>query len=247
MTETAIIERPSTAPAQAFGAFLMQALANPEIPADKLQVMLQMRREVLHDQAREAYQEAFARFSAEMPVVERDGMVELGEGKGRYPFTTYEQMDKILRPLLVKHGFSLQFWSTDAENKDWIVVHGALIGWGWQRESVYPVPPDVGRGRNALQARGSAQSYAKRYVADLLCNVVRKGIDDDAKRAMQASIDPKQVAELARLIKATKTNEASFLKAMITGVESIADISPRDYARVLMVLQAKLDKGESKR
>ena len=49
---TEIIERPSTAPAQAFGAFLMQALANPEIPADKLQVMLQMRREVLADQAR---------------------------------------------------------------------------------------------------------------------------------------------------------------------------------------------------
>ena len=107
-----IIERPTSAPAQAFGTFLMQALSNPEIPADKLQIMLQMRREVLHDQAKEAYQEAFAAFSAEMPAVERDGMVELGEGKGRYPFTTYEQMDKILRPLLVKHGFSLQFWSS---------------------------------------------------------------------------------------------------------------------------------------
>lgn len=244
MSETEIIERPSTAPAQAFGAFLMDALRDPEISADKLQIMLQMRREVLADQAREAYQEHFAAFSAEMPTVERDGMVELGEGKGRYPFTTYEQMDKILRPLLVKHGFSLQFWSTDAENKDWIIVHGALIGWGWQRESVYPVPPDVGRGRNALQARGSAQSYAKRYIADLLCNIVRKGIDDDARRAMQASIDPKQVAELARLMKATKTNEASFLKAMITGVEKIDDVSPRDYARVLMVLQAKLEKGQ---
>ena len=242
MTETAIIERPSTAPAQAFGAFLMQALANPEIPADKLQVMLQMRREVLHDQAREAYQEAFAAFSAEMPAIERDGMVELGEGKGRYPFTTYEQMDKILRPLLVKHGFSLQFWTTDADNKDLIIVHGALIGWGWQRESVYPVPPDIGRGRNALQARGSAQQYAKRYIADLLCNIVRKGIDDDARRAMQASIDPKQVAELVRLIKATNTIEASFLKVMVTDAATIDDIRPRDYPRLLMALQEKARK-----
>lgn len=237
-----IVERPMSAPAQAFGTFLMQALSNPEIPADKLQIMLQMRREVLHDQAKEAYQEAFAAFSAEMPAVERDGMVELGEGKGRYPFTTYEQMDKILRPLLVKHGFSLQFWSSDAENKDWIVVHGALIGHGWQRESVYPVPPDVGRGRNALQARGSAQSYAKRYIADLLCNIVRKGMDDDARRAMQAAIDPKQVGELNRLMKATNTSEATFLKMMVTGAETIADIQPRDYPRLLNALQEKARK-----
>ena len=239
-----IVERPTSAPAQAFGTFLMQALSNPEIPADKLQIMLQMRREVLHDQAKEAYQEAFAAFSAEMPAVERDGMVELGDGKGRYPFTTYEQMDKILRPLLVKHGFSLQFWSSDAENKDWIVVHGALIGHGWQRESVYPVPPDVGRGRNALQARGSAQSYAKRYIADLLCNIVRKGMDDDARRAMQAAIDPKQVAELDRLMKATNTSEATFLKMMVTGAETIADIQPRDYPRLLNALQEKARKAK---
>jgi hypothetical protein len=245
MTETEIIERPTTAaPAQQFGAFLMQALANPEIPADKLQIMLQMRREILHDQAKEAYQDAFAAFSAEMPAVERDGMVDLGPGKGKFPFTTYEQMDKILRPLLVKHGFSLQFWSSDAENKDLIIVHGALIGHGWQRESVYPVPPDTGPGRNALMARGSAQTYAKRYIADLLCNIVRKGIDDDARRAMQASIDPKQVAELNRLIKATNTAEESFLKMMVTDAETIADIRPRDYPRLLMALQEKQRKAK---
>jgi hypothetical protein len=242
MTETEIIERPTSAPAQQFGAFLMQALANPDISADKMQVMLQMRREILHDQAKEAYQEAFAAFSAEMPAVERDGMVDLGPGKGRFPFTTYEQMDKILRPLLVKHGFSLQFWSSDAENKDMIIVHGALIGHGWQRESVYPVPPDVGPGRNALMARGSAQTYAKRYIADLLCNIVRKGIDDDARRAMQATIDPKQVAELNRLIKLTNTNEEGFLKMMVTDAESVGDIRPRDYPRLLMALQEKARK-----
>jgi hypothetical protein len=244
MTETEIIERPTSAPAQQFGAFLMQALANPDISADKMQVMLQMRREILHDQAKEAYQEAFAAFSAEMPAVERDGMVDLGPGKGRFPFTTYEQMDKILRPLLVKHGFSLQFWSSDAENKEMIIVHGALIGHGWQRESVYPVPPDTGPGRNALMARGSAQTYAKRYIADLLCNIVRKGIDDDARRAMQATIDPKQVAELNRLIKLTNTNEEGFLKMMVTDAESVGDIRPRDYPRLLMALQEKQRKAK---
>ena len=99
----------------------------------------------------------------------------------------------------------------------------------------------------ALMARGSSQTYAKRYIADLLCNIVRKGIDDDARRAMQASIDPKQVAELARLIKATKTDEAGFLKLMVTDAETLADIRPRDYPRLRLALQEKQKKQAERR
>jgi hypothetical protein len=169
-------------------------------------------------------------------------MVELvkeGRSLGRYPFTTYEQMDKVLRPLLTKHGLSLQFWSSAPETKDVVLVHGALTGWGWSRESTYPVPPDTGPGRNALQARGSAQTYAKRYVADLLCNVVRKGKDDDGRGAIEAPIDAEQTAELLALIKATKTNEATFLKLMVNGAERLEDVRQRDYSRLVLALTEK--------
>jgi hypothetical protein len=240
-TEGMIVERVERpAPAESFAQFLMEAMRDPNIPSDKLQIMLQMRREVLADQAKEAYQRAFAEFSAEMPAIERDGMVDLG--KGRYPFATYEQMDKLLRPLLSKHGLSLQFWSSEAESRDIIVVHGALIGHGWQRESVYPVPPDTGPGRNALQARGSAQSYAKRYIADLLCNIVRKGKDDDGRGAIETLIDAVQLAELVDLIAATSTNEASFCRMMVTGAASLAEIRQRDFPRLVLALKEKAKK-----
>jgi hypothetical protein len=61
---------------------------------------------------------------------------------------------------------------------------------------------------------------------------------------MQASIDPKQVAELNRLIKLTNTAEASFLKMMVTDAETLADIRPRDYPRLLMALQEKARKAK---
>jgi hypothetical protein len=173
-----------------------------------------------------------------MPPVERDGMVDLGS-KGKYPFTTYEQMDLILRPLLVKFGFSLQFWSSDAEKIDVVIIHGALAGWGWQRESVYPVPPDSGPGRNALQARGSSQTYAKRYIADLLCNIVRKGADNDGRGAVDAFIDAKQAKELTDLMKATDTKEGAFLNTMLTDVKQIADIRVRDYSRLQLALKER--------
>ena len=85
------IER--AAPAENFAAVLMQMLADPDIPADKMEVVMKMRREVLGDQAREAFMEHFAALSAELPQVERDGTVELakdGRTMGRYNFTTIE-------------------------------------------------------------------------------------------------------------------------------------------------------------
>ena len=249
VTEGQIVERVERpAPAEAFGAFLMQALADPNIPADKLEIIAKMRREVLSDQAREAFMEHFAAFSAELPQVERDGTVELVKDNkpvGRYSFTTIEGMDLVLRPLLAKHGFAISFSSVD--NKDGVTVTGTLSGWGWERSSTYTLPPDAGPGRNALQARGSSRRYAKRYVTDDLCNVVRKGKDDDARGAMEALIDAAQIKMLATLIKRTETDEAAFLKMMVSGAESLHDIRQRDLPRLEMALREKAQRRAAKK
>jgi hypothetical protein len=227
-------------PAEDFAQTLMVLLRDKEIPADKLAVMLQMRREVLADQAREAFQAHYAEFSADMPQVERDGTVALvkdGVEKGRYPFTTIEAMDAVIRPLLAKHGFAISFTSRD--DKDGVTITGTLSGWGWERSSTYTLPADQGPGRNAIQARGSSRRYAKRYITDDLCNVVRKGKDDDAKGALEALIDAAQTAELIELIKATKTDELAFVKLMVNGAERLEDVRQRDFNRLLLALKDK--------
>ena len=242
-----IVRVERAAPAETFAGVLMQMLANPDIPADKMEVVMRMRREVLGDQAREAFMEHFAALSAEMPQVERDGTVELvkdGKVMGRYSFTTIENMDVILRPLLAKHGFAISFASVD--NKESITITGTLSGWGWERTSTYTLPPDAGPGRNALQARGSSRRYAKRYIVDDLVNVVRKGKDDDARGAMEALIDAKQIKELVDLIKATATDEAVFVKTMVSGAETLQDIRQRDFPRLIMALREKKQRRAQK-
>lgn len=247
MTPGPLTYVPRPAPAETFAAALMQMLADPNIPADKMEVLVKMRREVLGDQAREAFQEHFAAFSAELPQIERDGTVALvkdGVDKGRYPFTTIEAMDIVLRPLLAKHGLAISFASVD--NKDGVTIVGTLSGWGWERSSTYTLPPDAGPGRNAVQARGSARRYAKRYITDDLCNVVRKGKDDDARGALEALIDPTQIKELADLIKATTSDEAAFLNTMVTGAETLHDIRQRDFPRLLMALKDRQQRRAKK-
>jgi hypothetical protein len=242
--DIARVER--AAPAETFALVLMTMLADPNIPADKMEVVMKMRREVLGDQAREAFMEHFAALSAEMPQVERDGTVELvkdGRSMGKYAFTTIENMDTILRPLLAKHGFAISFASVD--NKESITITGTLSGWGWERTSTYTLPPDAGPGRNQLQARGSSRRYAKRYIVDDLCNVVRKGKDDDARGAMEALIDATQIKELVGLLKATASDEANFLKMMVSGAESLQDIRQRDFPRLIMALRERQQKQKA--
>ena len=68
---------------------------------------------------------------------------------------------------------------------------------------------------------------------------MRKGKDDDARGAMEALIDATQVKELGDLIKSTATVEATFLKRMVTGAESLHDIRQRDFPRLVMALREK--------
>jgi hypothetical protein len=247
-SEGEIVQRVErAAPAETFAAVLMQMLTNPDIPADKMEVVMRMRREVLGDQAREAFMQHFAELSAELPQVERDGTVELvkdGRVLGKYAFTTIENMDTIMRPLLAKHGFAISFGSID--NKESVTITGTLSGWGWERSSTYTLPPDAGPGRNALQARGSSRRYAKRYIVDDLVNIVRKGKDDDARGAMEALIDATQIKELTDLLKATQTIEASFLLTMVSGAETVHDIRQRDFPRLVMALREKAQRRKTK-
>jgi ERF superfamily len=249
VTEGQIVERVErAAPAEAFGQFLMEALRDPNIAADKLEVIAKMRREVLQDQAREAFLIAFAEFSAELPQVERDGTVELvkdGRTLGKYKFTTIEEMDRVIRPLLAKWGFALSFASRD--DKDMVVVTGTISGHGWERSSTYSLPPDKGPGRNELQARGSSRRYAKRYITDDLCNVVRKGKDTDGNVTIENLIDATQLTELTDLLKATNTQEPAFLKLMVSGAETLSDIRMRDFPRLILALKDKAQKQRAKK
>jgi hypothetical protein len=55
-----------------------------------------------------------------------------------------------------------------------------------------------------------------------------------------------QLKELTDLIKATATDEAAFIKTMISGAESLQDIRQRDYPRLIMALREKKQRRAAK-
>jgi len=234
-----------SAPAQGFGDTLMKLLADPNIPADKLQVMLQMQRELLAERRKEAFQTAFVAMSAKMPQVTKEGLIDLSSGgtrRGSYKYAKWEDMDTVIRPILVEFGFALNFYEppeNGLNGKD-VTVRGVLMHVdGHSVESQRSAPPDAGPGRNSLQAIGSTITYLRRYIGEGLCNIVRRGIDDDGKSAISKPITPAQIKELTDLLKAVKTQPDTFLRLFVTGCEKMEEIPERDFPRLVNALREK--------
>lgn len=237
------VVRRDPAPAQGFGEQLMRVLADKDIPADKLQVVLQMQKDILTDRRIEAFKTAFVAMSAKMPRVNKNGLVELKNKDGRflgsYKFARWEDMDEAIRPILQEFGFALTFSETPTSNGR-VQVRGELMHIdGHSIHSERSMPPDTGPGRNSLQAEGSAISYCKRYLAEELCNIVRQGQDDDGRSAIREPITPAQATELRVLLKEIKTQPDTFLRLFVTDCEKIEDIQARDFPRLINALKEK--------
>ena len=97
-------------------------------------------------------------------------------------FARYEDVDRVVREVEARHGFTRSYVSEPTAGGvqlTCILSHSA----GDSERSTRQMPPDPGPGRNAMQAIGSASSYAKRYLTLDIWNIVTCGADDDANSA----------------------------------------------------------------
>jgi hypothetical protein len=234
-----VVARP--APALALGDALLKMLADPKISAEKMQILLQMQKDIMAESRREAFQAAFAAMSAEMPQVDKRGIVELVKDNkvlGKYNFAKWEDMDAVIRPIMHRHGFGLTF-PQRIEGGRAILVGKLLHAGGHYEISERAVTPDPGPGRNNAQAEGSGLSYAKRYVAEGLLNIVRRGVDDDGIMSGLKPVDAAQAKQLAGLLEETGTKVETFLKMFVTGCETLEAIPLRELPRLLNALEEK--------
>lgn len=204
------------------------AAVNPAVDVEKMRALfdLQERAELRQDER--ALTDAIALVSAKVPRVKKNGRVDLGKDKGGYDFAKWEDMDRVLRPMIEKAGLSLSFDVEQKEGGGAVIV--GIVRLGIASKSVrVPLALDTGAGRNNLQAMGSTISYGKRYCAEMLFNIVREGADDDGAAGGRETISDEQVAKLRALIAKTPRPEAAFLGHMKVG--RIEDIPAHECAR----------------
>lgn len=227
--ERRLAERPA-----AMMEAIQRAAMDPACDVAKMQALLDMAERMQATNARIEYQAALARIQEVMPRIGRDGKITVNSVV-RSRYATLERIDKIVKPLLAAEGFSLQFDTAESGSK--ITVFGKLA----HREGHFDVKQialalESSGAKNSVQAMGSTISYGQRYLIKMFLNIVEEGEDTGGQPPLEA-ITTDQAIVIRDLIREVGANEAKFLAYI--GVESVEQISKRDYDRTISELERK--------
>lgn len=234
--EVVVAETQAVAPSNMLEV-IAAALKDPRIDPDRLGKLLDFQERVDAREAEKEFWHNFALASKDMPRVRKDGTIDMG-GKGSMKFAKYEDIDKAVKPIENKYGFTRMFMTEPDQNGVRMVVKLAHCG-GHKETSTLLMPPDTGAGRNAMQARGSAASYCKRYLTLDIWNIVTEGQDNDASGA--EPLNEQELSNVTSMIDACELNAAevkAFLK--FAKADIIERIQRHRYEEVMQALRGKL-------
>ena len=229
--ESAELARPETI----YDVFRQMAL-DPAIDPARIGALMELQFKAEQRNAEKEFNAAFARLLPTLPKIGKHGLIEMGV-KGSMKFMRYEDLDRALRPIYTAAGFSLSF-NSEPTDKGILLVALLAHSAGHSIASKLQLPPDVGAGRNALQALGSSLSYAKRYLTCNLFNIIAEGEDDDATAGDY--ITEKQTMNIEDLMHECSLGEAGRAKFLETfNCKSVSELMKANYAPAINLLVAK--------
>lgn len=233
---------------------IREVVLNPAVNVDNMRALLDMQERLEARDAERAFNQAFSELQKDMPRIKKSGKVEYLENpKGpkdgpkteAFKFARYEDIDKAVRPLLIKHGFAMSF-TTEPRTGDGggLTMVGTLSHiMGHKREGRIAVALDNSGGKNNIQGMGSSSSYGKRYVLCALLNIITEGEDDDGASAELISIE--EAAAFDKRVRAVGDDyHKYFLRFM--GIDSINQLTKKSLTKVEKVIareEAKAKKG----
>jgi hypothetical protein len=158
--------------------------SNPDADIAKLERLIELKRTIDADHARAEFYAAFAEMQGEIPEITEKGEIKV-DGQVRSRFAKNEDIQKIVRPILQKHGFALSFRNQWLQDGKMLKVIGILSHRsGHSEQDEFVAAADTSGSKNAIQALGSTRSYGQRYTTIALLNIATRE-DDDGEKSEQ--------------------------------------------------------------
>jgi hypothetical protein len=163
---------------------LTRAASDPSTDVDKFERLMKMYFDIENRNAEQAYNVSMTAAQSEIGVVGTNKKNSQTNSK----YATYDALDRAVRQIYVKHGFSLSFDTGEGAPADHarVLCRVGHIG-GHSRTHHVDMPAD-GKGAKGgdvmtkTHAAGSAFSYGQRYLLKLIFNIAT-GEDDDGNAA----------------------------------------------------------------
>jgi len=229
-------------------ATIMQAItraaSDPSVDVDKLERMMAMYERMQAKSAEQQFNEALNAAQHEVGRVAADA----NNPQTRSRYATYAALDRALRPVYARHGFSLSFDTGEGAPPDCVRVVCYVSHRGGHTRTYRMDMPADGKGAKGgdvmtkTHAAGSAMSYGMRYLLKGIFNVAVGEDDDDGNGATPGErITEKQVADIEALMSDVGADRARFLLYLNKwlGIESFDEIPAASYSGVIKALEAK--------
>lgn len=199
---------------------MMLAAVRQGVNIELVEKMMGLQRQWEADEARKAYNTAFAAFKAEAVRVIKNKQVTSGPLNGK----SYAELHAVVNavtPALSKHGLSAS-WNITKDEPNWIEVTCTLKHSAGHSESVsMGGPPDAGGAKNAIHARASTQSYLSRYTLKAITGLAEQDDDTDGNPPVE-EVPPGLLAD-------ARAAAANGWKAFADYIKSL---SPQDRSRL---------------
>lgn len=181
---------------------------------------------------------AHAAFQDECPSIPKTStakIVSKGGGGYSYSYAGLDQIAKVVRPFLRKHGLSYS-WDSKVEGA-MITVTCTLKHIGGHSETAKFMSPTkpLTDSMSAQQEVAAALTYAKRQSLVQVLGITT--CDPDSAIADGVKITEEQATEIEGLLTASGSDRAKFLAYM--NVEDVPSILARDFNRARAALKAK--------
>jgi hypothetical protein len=163
-----------------------EAMLNPDVDADKARVMAELMTGLEDRSLRSEFNRSLNAALQAMPTITRAGIIVIPANRDKGTpertqgrFARFEDINRVVRPILQEHGLSIRFDIGEANGKTSVrPIIGHLNGETWVGEAM-TAPLDTSGAKNNVQAGGSTVSYLKRYTMCAALNIITEGTDDD--------------------------------------------------------------------
>ena len=167
-----------------------RASRDPSVDIDKLERLIGLKREIDAGAAQREFDAAMSRAQEEMRPIRAN----LENPQTRSEYADYAALDRAIRPIYSRHGFSLSFGTGDTKLESHVRVVCTVAAHGHREHPFLDMPADGkgARGNDVMtktHATGAAITYGKRYLLGMIFNLAVTRDDDGNGADGQSDID----------------------------------------------------------
>lgn len=210
---------------------LGQLATNPNFNAEAFREVVALVREEKAGVAKAEFNAAFAAMQAELPPAPKNG-----RGHNNKAYARYEDIDKVAKPLLGKHGLSINHTIHQDDNR--VKIRAVLRHIGGHEEGAEIILPlDTSGSKNPVQAYGSTTAYGKRYTYAALIGISAEETDDDGQASSGGAVSDEQAKAITEAIEFSGANLQKFKQHF--KIEEIGKLPASKYKDAMEMLRKR--------